>query len=261
MSNMTGTAEAPDRAEGGQGAREDAAPVDGAAPAARCLPEAWMGDGAGPLAAGIALFNRYPLRYAHESWIPASWERTLLESCRDGGRSETRLGEELLRHWKLDPRPCFAFGAPLARFALVEPESLRRTVSWTGLARHADEISRMVERSKVMAFRNQVGEEAWRFSVFRAPLLAGSLASGSRQGGKADGDWSHRAMASGLLMLGACLAGSPSCLSGRVALKFPREFSGFLEAGKAYGEADGYFRLFRRILVQEVDPAWDSLLS
>jgi hypothetical protein len=240
-------------------ARSDANP-----PVKRALPDAWMGQGAGPLAASIAMFNRYPLRYAHPSWVPSAWKGALLEACLDGGRAETRLGADLLKHWKLDSRPCFAFPGAVARMALVEPESLRQAVSWTGLARLSDEISRMLERAKVLAFRNQVGEEAWRFSMFRAPLLVGSLgadAPAAPPSSAPDGDWNHRSMATGLLMFGACLADSPAGLSGRAALKFPREFSGYLEAGKAYGRADGFQRLFRKVLVQEVDPAWDNLLS
>jgi hypothetical protein len=92
-------------------------------------------------------------------------------------------------------------------------------------------------------------------------LLAGSLAVAPRPAHSGDGDWNHRALATGLMLLGASLSGQPGCLTGRTALKFPRQFAGYLEAGKCYGQAEGCARLIRKVLIQEVDPAWDSLLS
>lgn len=244
----------------------DAAPD---APASRAYPDpasprprarAWIGAGREGLAERISEFNRFPARYAHPSWVPEGWAGAWMKGCMDGGRGERRLGEELLKAWRLDARPCLEFDAPALRLALVDPEPLLRAVMLAGLARHGDEIARMLERSRVKAFREEVGEGAYRFAVYRAPLLAGSLGAGDPRAG-GGGDWRSRSLASGLRMLAACLAGGPPGLAARAGLKVPRKYAGFLGGGDGGERVRAYARLFRKVLAQEVDPAWDSLLS
>lgn len=246
------------------------------------------------LAHRIAAFNRFPIRYVNADWVPDGWKAIWVRALLDGGRAEVRLGEELLRHWSLDPGPCFDFGSFGHKLALVDAAPLRRTVFLAGLARHGERISRLLERSRVMDFRKQVGEDAYRFAMFRAPLIAGSLGTmgvtepeaGKAQEGDAsacpDFDWKALAMRAGLRMLGACLAAGPSGLAGRAALKFPRESAAVLLRERESGsqgsgpetrapetsgpaasrpDAEAFARMFRKILAQEVDPAWDALLS
>jgi hypothetical protein len=184
-----------------------------------------------------------------------------MDRLRDGGRAEASLGEAMLKTWKLDQRPCFDFAAPSRRIALVDAAPLQRTVLLAGLARHADEVSRIMERSKVMELKAQVGEEAYKFAVFRAPLLAGPLAQGGNAMAAAATDWKSKCMASGMGMFGACLAGGSPGLAGRAGLKFPREYAPYMRAGGGEGSTEGYVRLFRKVLAQEVDPAWDNMLS
>lgn len=222
---------------------------------------AWLGTNGAPLAGKAMEFNRYPLRYAHPSWVPAKWQGPWMERLRDGGRAEASLGEALLKHWKVDTRPCFEFAAPSKRLALVDGDPLRKTVLLAGIARHADEVSRIMERAKVMELKSQVGEDAYKFAVFRAPLLAGPLAQGGNSMAAAATDWKAKCMASGMGMFGACLAGGPPGLAGRAGLKFPREYAPYMRAGGGEGSTEGYVRLFRKVLAQEVDPAWDSMLS
>jgi hypothetical protein len=173
---------------------------------------------------------------------------------------EARLGEGLLGAWKLDARPCFDFAPPARRLVLLDPAPLRRTVLLAGLARHADEISRLVERSRVRALKEQVGEAAYLFVMHRAPLLAGPLTGGADDAA-AGRDWSARALAAGLGMLGACLGADHAGVLARVLVKFPRDCAPYLGAGGGRGTAEGYLRLFRKVLAKEVDPAWDDLLS
>lgn len=217
-------------------------------------------SGDGDLARRISAFNRYPTRYLHPSWIPSGWDPAWLERHRDGGRAEARLGEAVLRHWKLDAKPCFDFDRPAHRLALVDREPLERLAYLAGLARHADAISRTLERDKVLELRRQLGEEGYRFAAFRAPLLAGSLGAAAA-GVPAVGPWPVRAMAAGLRMLAECLSGAPAGLVSRAALKLPRKDAHLLVSRGGFSPVEAYARLFRRILVKEIDPAWDSLLS
>ena len=220
---------------------------------------AWLGPTGISLAPKAAEFNRYPTRYAHSSWIPENWGPRM-QRMTGNGRAEAKLGESLMGAWKLDARPCFDFAHPARRMALMDAAPLQRTVLLAGLARHADEISRLMERSRVMDLKNQVGDDAYKFVTFRASLLAGPLAAGGNAAAPGH-DWRARSMAAGLGMFGACLGGGRDGVAARVGLKFPREYAPFLAAGGGEGSVDGYMRLFRKVLAQEVDPAWDNLLS
>jgi hypothetical protein len=204
-------------------------------------------------------FNRYPMRYAHPSWIPEGWGPWAARLAGQD-RAEAGLGRGLFEVWGLDARPCFDFAPPARRLALLDAAQLRRTVMLAGLARLAGEISRLVERSRVLELKEQVGEAAYRFVTQRAPLLAGPLTEGANAA-SAGTDWRERALAAGLGMLGACLGTEHAGVAARAALKFPRVYSPYLGAGGGQGTNEGYLRLFRRVLAKEVDPAWDALLS
>lgn len=220
---------------------------------------AWLGPKGKRLADKAVEFNRYPTRYVHPSWVPDGWA-PWVERMTGRGALEARLGEGLLGAWNLDARPCFDFTPPARRLVLLDPVPLRRTVLLAGLARHADEISRLMERDRVRELKEQVGEAAYRFVTQRAPLLAGPLTAGANAAAGGKG-WSTRALAAGLGMLGACLGADHAGLAARVLVKFPRECAPYLGAGGGQGTTESYLRLFRKVLVKEVDPTWDDLLS
>jgi hypothetical protein len=220
---------------------------------------AWLGPNGAQWAGKAAEFNRYPTRYAHPSWIPEGWA-PWLPRLAGRGRAEAELGQGLLKAWGLDGRPCFDFAPSARRLALLDATPLRRTVLLAGLARHAGEISKLMERGRVLELKEQVGEAGYRFVTLRAPLLAGPLAEGA--GTMAEGsDWLTRSWAAGLGMLGACLGAEHAGLAARLTVKFPRDCAPYLGAGGGQGTTDGYMRLFRRVLVKEVDPTWDVLFS
>ena len=224
----------------------------------RLLP-ACLSASAGKLAQRISEFNRFPTRYAHPSWWPQGWGPDWKKGIIADSRSEARLGEAMLQHWELPYRPCFDFGAPMRRLALLDPAPLNRLVLLAGLARHAEEISRIIVRSQVQKLRFQIGEEAYKFVLLRAPLLTGQLPAGD--GATETTDWAERATFTGLSMLSACLGPELQIMSGRVSLKFSR---GMIEAWdvKPCPEApEVLFRLFRKVLLQEVEPAWDVIFS
>ena len=239
-------------------------------PKAQAALAAWLGPTGTSLAGKATEFNRYPTRYAHSSWVPENWG-PWLERMGGKGRAEAALGESLMRSWKLDARPCFDFAPPARRLALLDAAPLERTLLLAGLARHADEVSRIMERGRVMDLKNQLGEDAYKFVRYRAGLLAGPLAAGGNAAATGS-DWRARSMAAGMGMLGACLSGNSAAnpegrpvgasgVTARVALKLPREYAPYLSAGGGDGSVDGFMRLFRKVLAQEVDPAWDNLLS
>lgn len=234
--------------------------VSGGSPSGRSAAlRAWLGPKGERLADKAMEFNRYPTRYAHSSWVPDGWAPWV---ARLAGRGvlESKLGEGLLAAWDLDARPCFDFAPPARRMVLMDAAPLRRTVLLAGLARHADEINHMMERGRVRELKEQVGESAYLFVMQRAPLLAGPLSAGANAAAGGKG-WSARALAAGLGMLGACLGADHGGLAARVLVKFPRDCAPYLSAGGGQGTAEGYLRLFRKVLVKEVDPAWDDLLS
>lgn len=219
----------------------------------------------GDLARSIQLFNWYPATYAHATWIPPLWSRTLgaepIRTAIGKSRAGIRLGEALLGVWGLDARPCLDFDGIGSRLALLDPQALDRLVYYAGLARHAEEISQVLERSRVVALRGLLGEVAYRFAMNRASLLAGHLATQPPLAPSPGSDMKTRAIAAGLGMLAACLEGSPPGMLSRLRLKFPRNRSALLVASPGERPIAGYMRLFRKILNQEVAPAWDSLLS
>ena len=244
---MSVTAEAPAVA---------AAPRQGAANPA--LP-AYLAFPGGNLGVRISEFNRFPTRYAHPSWWPAGWGWDWKGKFPETSRAETRLGESLLRHWDFPAAPCFSFDPPARRLALLDPVPLNRLVLLAGLARHADEISRILVRNDVKELRRQVGEDAYKFVIFKAPLLTGPLGAGD--GAPPVPDWTARALFSGLSMLTTVLGQDALDIRGRVGLKFSRAVIGAWDGRRCPEPVESIFRLFRKVLLQEVDPAWDAIFS
>ena len=154
-------------------------------------------------------FNLYPIRYAHPSWIPNGWDRAKALCGQVPGRPEVRLSIKLLLHWDLADQTCFSFGEVSRRIALADPATLERTAFLGGLAVHWESISRILEREAVQEIRGEIGTEAYRFSLFRAPILVGNppVVSGIAIGERGFTGITERMRRIGLELIADCMAG------------------------------------------------------
>lgn len=211
-----------------------------------------------PLGLMVREFNLFPLRYAHESWIPAGWPALPVELL-GGGRVEARMSAHFLLKLGFTDEAVFAFGEPNRRIALLDPVSLDRVAFLTGTALHWEAISKVFERDDVRAIKAEIGEDAYRFAILKAPILAGKAAADLGDHGYAGLGWAMRRL--GAEFIAAGMAGAPRALRARLALKFPREFADLFLAHRPGGANPKAWRLVKNVLLQEVDPTWEALLS
>jgi hypothetical protein len=91
--------------------------------------------------------------------------------------------------------------------------------------------------------------------------MAGTLGSLSLESPVAAEDWPSRAMEAGLALFAATLGETPPQMAGRVRLKFPRALADRLDPEAGRGSPQAALRILKKLLAQEVDPAWESSLS
>jgi|GEM_PF-924192 len=219
-----------------------------------------LGKDNAQLRALIMESKRYPLRSAHVSWIPPRWPAAIYEILQ-GSRSESRLAGLIMAFWGFPNQAAFTFSEPSHRIGLMAVATLHRLALFTGTALRWEGLAKILERDRVRDLKAELGEDAYRFAIHSAPLLVGegfAIRNGSLEEIKGCGE---AVRAEGLAVLAACLAEAPRALRIRMALKFPRDGADvFLSDSPILPQAKAW-RLVKRILIQEVDPSWELLLS
>jgi len=218
------------------------------------------GERARCLAAAIVEFNCLPSRYAHPSWFAALPHGALLLGLRASPRIPPPLSRHLLAAWGLEGQYCCDFSAPATRLALLDSATLTQLVLYAGLTATAAYVRRTVERDKVAALKQRLGEAAFLFALKRAPFLSGV---------KPLPDALHRAspdafhqitLIAGLQCLAASLKGRERALRRRLLFKFPQGWAVSFAASKATPPPAACARLFDQLL-WELAPQWAHLAA
>ncbi|MGB4876465.1 MAG: SctK family type III secretion system sorting platform protein [Candidatus Competibacter sp.] len=212
------------------------------------------------LAAAIVEFNCLPGRYAHDSWFAVLPRGALLLRLRESPRVAQRLSRELLAAWGLEGHYCFDFSAPSARLALLDGSTLAQLVLYAGLTATAAYVRRAVERDKMAALKQRLGEPALLFALKRAPFLSG-VAPLPDALHRASPDAFHQiTLLAGLQCLAASLKGQERALRRRLLLKFPQGWAAAFAPSKATPPPAACARLFDQLLL-EFAPQWAHLAA
>jgi hypothetical protein len=205
-------------------------------------------------ALGIAAlaFNLVPAAYAHpqrlaneeaSSGLPAATWRRLLACERLAGR----LSQRLLARLDAAGPPCWDFGPPLRRLALLPSSELARVARFVGAYLHAGAVRSVIARTPLMALRAAIGEDAYAFAVKRAPFLKAPPPRPRPP------DIVEAVLRDGERCLAGWLEGEPRSVAERVRLRFPP--GGGLDAPDPQlgGETA---RTILTTVLRAGDPAW-----
>jgi hypothetical protein len=205
-------------------------------------------------------FNCFPTRYIHSDWIkellPGVNERLLAELSVNP-RSERRLARFILARCDIDEDRFHGFEEPSQRLALLDPDTLRKLLFYAGIAIASKSISHLVEGAKVIAVKQVLGEDGYLFALKKAPFLLGKPDFPDLKIDGA-GDLPSLLFENAMQYLKSCFGEAPLALTRRMLLKLPIEFMRHWEAEDDRIEANRALSqlLFKKILIQEVNPSW-----
>lgn len=208
-----------------------------------------------PLHQRVLRFNFQPSRFIH----PKQLRRWGLQPTqpRDG-----RLDRLLLEHLNLVEQPFLNFEAPGSRLALLDGETLHRTVLTTGVALSAKAIARVVTPPQQKALHGALGETLYRFALMRASWLVGRSPWREPELPNAE-ETNPREVCyrRGLMCLAVAFSGTPCPLRRRLALFFePHHLPQWPNPADPRARATAR-ALLKRILCHEVDPSCAPLFT
>jgi hypothetical protein len=200
-------------------------------------------------------FLLLPTRYIHPAWAERLVGAALWREAMSRRRGEAAISCHILARIGAGRDDAIAFDGKAARLALLDGGSLVALARRAGLALAAPAISRLVDRSSVLAIKAAVGAEAYDAAVREARLRPAPAvpppAASSVDALVAEAD------ALGWRTVAAALAGEPPALARRLRLKLAPG----LELDPAPDlDRETSLRLLCR-LAGEVAPPWRSLLA
>lgn len=168
----------------------------------------------------IAAFNFSPLSYIHESWLATLPGHQLLGTLKDNQRVGRRLSAYVLERLNLDAQYLFDFSDPFSRLVLIETDQLARLVIHLGLCINSEFIRHIVLRNELAQVKADIGENAYRFALKRAPHL-GPIPISLRRGTANRDDYRANCIASGMRCLGVAYSSAERALTGRLVVRLP----------------------------------------
>jgi hypothetical protein len=209
------------------------------------------------LAALVHQFNAQPALYAHPSWFEGLVPQHLLNVLRTRRRSVRRLSTLLLDRHCLADEVCYDFQSRQWRLALLPVQVVQKLALYGGLAFQHRRICATVDKATLAAIKGSIGEQAYAFAVKRAPLMF-------RPGGAVNRRWDGRGDFGrfcrdiGAVCFLTHFYAAPRAVAERLAFKFSRAIWR-LALGKM--PETSWWPLFKRIVIHEIDPRWQTLLS
>lgn len=202
-------------------------------------------------------FNVHPAAYAHPSWFEPYVPPEIFRRLQKSRRGVSRLSKMLLREKKLCRDTCYVFDSPWWRFALLPANVLLKLTRYCGLASMHRQISAIVDRNHLSYIKKSLGEKDYLFTIKRAPLLIGrEHGIDLRWNGHCD--VGQLAGQYGIAYFLSHFREAPRAITARVALKFSRSHEA-VAVNRGTGESG--WRLFKRILIHEIEPRWQPLFS
>ncbi len=221
---------------------------------------------------------------------PALWNAMLRANAgagEDGGLAAALGGDAApLLHWlQQSPQPrCLApdpsrvpsgfwdFAEESRRLALLDAKDLHRLCRVTGTALHAPAIAAVLRRDEVLALRDELGPDMYRYALYRGRYELGGVRrffAGAQEpflGRQAAGDQPAKGRSlgrlcawHGVLALRLVAAGWPGALAGRFAAALPVLPDLPEEAALPVletSERDELWRAVKKLLLKEVAPSW-----
>lgn len=205
----------------------------------------------------IHQFNVHPATYAHPSWFMPSITPELLQRLQKTRRGIARLSTILLRREKLCNNTCYDFEYPWWRFALLPANVLYKLTLYCGLASMHRQIAAMVDRTHLSQIKKSLGEKDYIFAVKRAPILTGKQ-HGMELCWNGHCDVGQLAGQYGIAYFLSHFSDAPRAITTRLSFKFSQSQES-VTVNRGTGKSG--WRLFKRILIHEIEPRWQPLFS
>lgn len=205
-------------------------------------------------------FNMRPARYIHKSWIEPMISPSLFTDLKRSRHAEKRLSDMILKRFQLDRDFFFDFEEPRRRLALIDGGRLSRLIFLAGIAVNSPRYTKVVERDKLIALKGEIGEGAYLFALRKAPFLMGRMAFPLSGEQGSENTRSH-AVRCGMECLRACFSGDPETLITRILFKLPERLGRDIKRRPPEIERRHAWSLFRKVLLQEVEPGWAPYIS
>lgn len=208
-------------------------------------------------------FNLRPIHYIHPSWLAELPHAVLIERLRSSPRATTWLSHYLLSHWRLEQRYWYDFSTPVACLALAEANVLEKLVLYLGLVLNIRYIRQTVERDKVRVLKQRIGEEAFLFTLKRAPFLGlGTPPSTTELSASLPPeDFPQKVRAIGVHCLASTMAEyDDPCLIQRLLFKFPKAHQADFVITPELRERPDVMALPIKLLTN-LEPQWAHLLN
>jgi hypothetical protein len=212
----------------------------------------------GALAKRVHDFNCHPAAYAHPSWFETLVGPQVFTTLRASRRGEARLSQLLLERHNLGNDFWYNFDQRQWRFALLPPELLLMLVDCCGLVFQHRRIAATVGHSERTGIKNQIGEKAYEFALKRAPLIRGHQQKFDQSPWDDMRPFSAFIRQSGTAYFLSHFYEAPTAIAARLTFKFSQDL--VVEAANKVARGDGW-PLFKRILIHELDPKWQTLFS
>jgi len=208
----------------------------------------------------ICEFDSRPAGYIARDRLCGLIDGRWLDAISTSRRGRRELSRWLCRHYDLAPVGFAEFAEPRRRLALLEPDALRRLLTYAGAAAASSEIAKTVDRAAILALRNALGDDAYWFAVKRAPFLLGDELAFLDAPSESP-DWTTRIRRGGCRCLALCLAGESAAIQTRVMLKLDARWPLDFSVAASEEKRQLAWTALRKILLHEIDSGLSSCFN
>lgn len=213
---------------------------------------------AGETFALIHEFNLEPARYLHYSWAETMMQGTLYEYLIKSRRGERIVSRQILKNHNLENAFYFDFSHNLKRLALVDSKTIQTLFFLVGVGLCHMHIRHMIQKDALDSLKKTIGEDAYRFATRTAPLLVGNQQFDFLPQSELMPDKESFSLL-GAKCFSAFYSGEAPALIQRIRLKLPRHLNLNFDIQVSRIVKDKIGKLLKKILLQEVNPAWAPL--
>lgn len=205
----------------------------------------------------IHQFNVHPAGYAHPTWLEAVAPPALCDRLVKTRRGVSRLSKLLLQHHGLHRSTCYDFEHRWWRLALLPAKVLAQLTFFCGLAALHRQIAVIVDKQTLAQVKACLNQTDYLFAVKRSPLFIGQN-HGLALDWDGSSDIGGLARQYGTAYFLSHFHDAPTAVTARLAFKFPRSLP-HMRVRRPAG-TNGW-QLFKRILIHEIAPRWQTLFS
>ena len=207
----------------------------------------------------IARFHGTPSQLVHRDRWPVEISdevRNLVQSSVAGQR---RLTNWMTSEWQIDPDFQWSFEKARHRLALLASEQLESLIIHCGAATHAAAITRNIDRSTQIRYKEVLGENAFNFAIKRAAFVTRGLPDSLTSVQPQQDEIKTSVRNCGLNCIAICLHDVPVELMHRVTLMLPPSKKMSLENSAT--DVESVWPFVRRLLLTEVAQELNSCFN